>query len=150
MWVVDAVVTVTSAAAALAKRGNPQETQMTTKTRKKQASDLIGYISLTTGKFVSAAEIQQRKLVARQQRKPRSPSKAQIAEVIAELQQHPAVASVEWRTDWDEAQFDVRLRMPWISHATGDAWDNAYTMAEARALPQNWVQDPTADAEWDD
>jgi hypothetical protein len=38
MWVVDAVVTVTSAAAAPAKRGNPQETQMTTK-RKKATAD---------------------------------------------------------------------------------------------------------------
>ena len=121
-----------------------------TKTRKKQANDLIGYISLTTGMFVSAAELQQRKAAARQQRKPRSPSKAQVAAVIAELQQHPAVESVEWRTDWDDAQFDIRLRRPWISQATGDAWDNAYTMAEARDLPKNWMRDADADADWDD
>lgn len=120
-----------------------------------QSGKVLGYMDLSTGTFTSLAELAEAKAKAakakaKAARKPRGPSKAQIARVEETLAQHPAVQFVEWRAEWDVPAFWIVYRFPWISTATGNCFDSEETVAGALAAVQAVESDPDAGAEWED
>lgn len=91
-----------------------------------------------------------RKPAAPAPRKPRGPSKAEIARTIATIAADPRVDEVSWVEVWDEPAFDLNYRHPWISPVTGNCFDTQRTVAGALNALRFIYADPTADAEWDD
>lgn len=120
-----------------------------------QSGKVLGYMDLSTGTFTSLAELAEAKAKAakakaKAARKPRGPSRAQIARVEATLAAHPAVQYVEWREGWDVPAFWIVYRFPFISTATGNCFDAEETVAGALAAVQAVESDPDAGAEWED
>jgi len=120
-----------------------------------QSGKVLGFLDLSTGTFTSLAELAEAKAKAakakaKAERKPRGPSKKEVARVEATLAAHPAVQFVEWREEWDVPAFWVVYRFPYVSTATGNCFDSEETVAGALAAVQAVVADPDASAEWED
>ena len=124
-------------------------------TQQQQSGKVLGYMDFSTGKFLSLAELAEAKAKAakakaKAERKPRGPSKAQIARVEAQLANHPAVQFVEWRAEWAVPEFWIVYRYPYVSTRTGNCFDAEETVAGALAAVQEVESDPDANAEWED